>query len=193
MAKGAQTVNIHGGRDREDEGRWFVESPLGRVCLRARGEVVTGLSFEGVGEAVGEELPVVRRARTWVEDYFRGRFRPPDFAIAPRGTPFQLRVWSFVREFAVGEMRSYGEVAAVLGCGSARAVGQALGRNPLLLLIPCHRVIGAHGQLGGYAGGLARKRALLVLEGGICSIVQSAILLFSTLGSHKDKTRDLVY
>ena len=71
----------------------------------------------------------------------------------------------FVRELAVGETRSYGEVAAALGCGSARAVGQALGRNPLLLLIPCHRVIGAHGQLGGYAGGLARKCALLALEG----------------------------
>lgn len=149
----------------EAEGRWFVESPLGRMCVRARGEVVTGLSFEGVGEAVGEEPPVVRRARAWVADYFRGRFRPPDCAIEPSGTPFQLRVWAVVRELAVGETRSYGEVATALGCGSARAVGQALGRNPLLLLIPCHRVIGAHGQLGGYAGGLARKRALLALEG----------------------------
>ncbi|MGN0886906.1 MAG: methylated-DNA--[protein]-cysteine S-methyltransferase [Candidatus Spyradenecus sp.] len=144
--------------------RWFVRSPFGMVCLRARGEVVTGLSFEEVGEAVGEVPPVVQRARAWVADYFRGRFRPLDFPIEARGTPFQLRVWAFVRELAVGETRSYGEVAAALGCGSARAVGQALGRNPLLLLIPCHRVIGAHG-LGGYAGGLERKRALLMLEG----------------------------
>ena len=149
---------------RKAEGRWVVESPLGRMCLRVRGEVVTGLSFEEVGEVWGEVPPVVQRGRAWVADYFRGRFRPPDFSIEPRGTPFQLRVWAAVREFAVGETRSYGEVAAALGCGSARAVGQALGRNPLLLLIPCHRVVGTHGQLGGYAGGLARKRALLALE-----------------------------
>ena len=147
---------------------WFVRSPLGMVCLRARDGALTGLSFcekEAVEVSPETAPPVVRRAMVWVADYFRGQFRPPDFPIAPWGTPFQLRVWSALSGLGPGETRSYGEVAAALGCGSARAVGQALGRNPLLLLIPCHRVIGANGQLGGYAGGLARKRALLTLEG----------------------------
>lgn len=146
------------------EGRWGVASPLGMMCLRARGEAVTGLSFEEVGEVWGEEPPVVQRVRAWVADYFRGRFRPPDFLIEPRGTPFQLQVWAYVRELVPGQTRTYGEVAAEVGCGSARAVGQALGRNPLLLFIPCHRVVGARGALGGYAGGIVRKRALLALE-----------------------------
>lgn len=168
MAKGAQTVNIHGGRDREDEGGWFVESPLGMVCLRARDGALAGLSFcekEAVVVSPETAPPVVRGAMAWVEDYFQGRFRPLDFPIAPWGTPFQLRVWSALSGLGPGETRSYGELAVALHCASARAVGQALGRNPLLLLIPCHRVIGAHGQLGGYAGGLERKRALLTLEG----------------------------
>ena len=146
---------------------WFVRSPLGMVCLRARDGALTGLSFceKEATEEPSETLPpVVRGAMAWVEDYFQGRFRPPDFPLAPRGTPFQLRVWAALSGLGPGETWSYGELAVALHCASARAVGQALGRNPLLLLIPCHRVIGANGQLGGYAGGLERKRALLTLE-----------------------------
>lgn len=100
-----------------------------------------------------------------LEAYFAGRLRRFDLPLAPAGEPFAQRVWAALREIPHGATRSYGQLAADLGGpGFAQAVGLANGRNPLSIVVPCHRVVGADGSLVGYAGGLARKRFLLALE-----------------------------
>lgn len=98
--------------------------------------------------------------------YFRGELRSFDLALAPTGSPFQMRVWDVLRSIPHGHAISYGELAARSGSPKAfRAVGGANGRNPIPILIPCHRVVAADGTLGGFSSGVERKRALLALEG----------------------------
>ena len=149
-------------------------SPLGGITLASDGEALIGLWFDGqahFGPGLSERaaegaLPVFDEARRWLELYFSGRepgFTPP---VAPRGTAFQKRVWAALAEIPYGQTTTYGALAGRLG-SSARAVGGAVGRNPVSLIVPCHRVLGAGGSLTGYAGGLDRKRALLALE-GVC-------------------------
>jgi methylated-DNA-[protein]-cysteine S-methyltransferase len=106
-------------------------------------------------------------ARDQLAAYFAGRLREFDLPLDPQGTPFQLRVWEALREIPYGETRSYGQIARRLGhAGASRAVGAANGRNPISIVVPCHRVIGANGSLTGYGGGMERKRWLLSLEAG---------------------------
>ncbi len=146
-------------------------SPLGELVLASDGEALTGLWFVGQRHfparlpSAGElsALPVFAQTARWLDLYFAGV--RPDFvpALSPRGTPFQRAVWDRLREIPYGGTVTYGELAAQLGT-SARAVGGAVGRNPISLLIPCHRVLGAGGSLVGYAGGPDRKRRLLALE-----------------------------
>jgi methylated-DNA-[protein]-cysteine S-methyltransferase len=107
-----------------------------------------------------------------LDAYFAGKLRRFTVPLDLRGTPFQRRVWELLCDIPYGETRSYGEVAQAVGNPKARrAVGQAIGRNPVAIVVPCHRVIGSDGGLTGYGGGLPRKRALLDLEqiGGVCS------------------------
>ncbi|WP_245941613.1 methylated-DNA--[protein]-cysteine S-methyltransferase [Vallicoccus soli] len=111
--------------------------------------------------------PVLRTASEQLAAYFAGDLRAFDLPLAPRGSAFQLRVWEALRSIPYGGTASYGDLARRLGApGAARAVGLANGRNPLSIVVPCHRVVGARGTLTGYAGGLERKRALLDLEAG---------------------------
>ena len=148
-------------------------SPLGMLTVAAEGETLTALVFEGqkyarqhlAGEGQERETPVLRAARLWLDAYFAGE-RPDAAALplAPRGTGFQQTVWQELRTIPYGETLSYGVLAARLG-SSARAVGSAVGHNPISIIIPCHRVLGAKGALTGYAGGLDRKEKLLALEG----------------------------
>lgn len=154
------------------------DTPLGQVLLRSDGEALTGLWFVGQAHfgaglspaAVSGDCPVFHVAEAWLGQYFGGsvpQHRPP---LAPRGTAFQKAVWDELLAIPYGEARTYGEIAAALSRKlgrnvSARAVGGAVGRNPISLIIPCHRVLGAGGKLTGYAGGLERKTALLRLEG----------------------------
>ena len=152
---------------------YHAESPLGGITLASDGRALTGLWFDGqkhFAETLAPDhadklLPVFEETLRWLDQYFSSIY--PDFTppLAPRGTAFQQRVWALLREIPYGATVSYGDLAARLGCPSARAVGQAVGRNPISLLIPCHRVLGAGGRLTGYAGGLWRKEALLRLEG----------------------------
>lgn len=148
-------------------------SPLGMLTVAAEGGVLTALVIEGQKYAerhvsgVGRECetPVLRRARCWLDDYFAGK--NPDasaLALSPEGTAFQQAVWQELRKIPYGETESYGAIAARLG-SSARAVGSAVGRNPISVIIPCHRVLAADGALTGYAGGLENKKKLLRLEG----------------------------
>lgn len=155
------------------------ESPLGTILLSGDGEALTGLWFlgqkyEGAGvpenALVDESLPVFETARAWLRACFAGEALPELPPLRPAGTDFQKAVWQRLLAIPYGERRTYGglasELEAVLGRKtSARAVGAAVGRNPISLLIPCHRVVGSGGSLTGYAGGVERKAFLLALEG----------------------------
>jgi methylated-DNA-[protein]-cysteine S-methyltransferase len=155
-----------------------LDSPLGALLLACRADgAVVALDFgelEGrfrarLGEAVEGAAPAaVARA---LEGYFAGDVRALEgVLVAPVGREFQLAVWAELRRIPAGETRSYGEVARALGApGASRAVGLANGRNPVMLVIPCHRVIGADGALTGYAGGVARKAWLLRHEGALAA------------------------
>ena len=157
-----------------------LDTPLGLVILTGDALALTSLRFVGqryfpdtLPEPCGpDELPVFAQTADWLSLYFSGRdpgFLPP---LRPEVTPFRRAVWAALLRIPYGQTVSYGELAAALedqtGSGrvSARAVGGAVGRNPISLLIPCHRVVGADGSLTGYAGGLERKRRLLDLEQG---------------------------
>lgn len=144
------------------------DSPLGGITLVSDGEALTGLYFDGQKhmpaiQGTEAELAVFETTRRWLAAYFAGE-RPDDPPkLALSGTPFRKRVWEALLRIPYGETVSYAALAKTLR-SSARAVGGAVGRNPVALIVPCHRVIGKNGALTGYAGGLARKESLLALE-----------------------------
>ncbi|HJB55079.1 MAG TPA: GNAT family N-acetyltransferase [Candidatus Olsenella avistercoris] len=154
------------------------DSPLGEMLLASDGQALTGLWFEGQRHAAAglspdatprDDLPVFEAARSWLRSYFSGEKNVEPPALRLEGTPFQGCVWDALREVPYGSTVTYGELAARVGrrlgrATSARAVGSAVGRNPVSVIVGCHRVLGARGELTGYAGGLWRKRALLALE-----------------------------
>jgi methylated-DNA-[protein]-cysteine S-methyltransferase len=151
----------------------LVSSRRGVVCVESPGEAekrMVRLERDGIRlQEDGEYNAAVARE---LDAYFAGKLRRFTVPLDLRGTPFQRRVWELLCDIPYGETRSYGEVAQAVGNPKARrAVGQAIGRNPVAIVVPCHRVIGSDGGLTGYGGGLPRKRALLDLEqiGGVCS------------------------
>jgi methylated-DNA-[protein]-cysteine S-methyltransferase len=143
-----------------------VGSPLGELLLTGDGRALTGVYMDGAPGAGWRRDPAaLREAAAQLRAYFAGELRDFDLPLAPRGTPFQQEVWAALREIPYGKTITYAELAAAVGrAGAARAVGAANGRNPISVVIPCHRVIGAGGALTGYGGGLGRKRLLLDLE-----------------------------
>lgn len=150
-----------------------VGSPVGPLRLVARGGSLRAIEFSpyppSAVEAVGErrdDLPVLRRTAEQLSAYFAGDLEVFDLPLDPGGTAFQQRVWAELARIDYGTTTSYGEVARRLGMTAAasRAVGLANGRNPIPVVVPCHRVVGADGRLTGYAGGLERKQVLLDLE-----------------------------
>jgi methylated-DNA-[protein]-cysteine S-methyltransferase len=151
-----------------------IDSPIGELLLAGDGETLQVLSMQGgrhparipSGWTRSEEP--FARARIQLAEYFDGRRRRFEIPLAPGGTPFELEVWRALEAIPYGETISYGELASRIGRPDApRAVGAANGRNPIAVIIPCHRVVGADGSLTGYGGGLERKRLLLDLEAGI--------------------------
>lgn len=157
----------------------FFDSPLGKLLLTADQAALTGLVFGGESVAcplptqnpVGAEAKVLDETARWLDLYFAGRepdFMPP---LCASGSPFRMAVWQLLRAIPYGQTVTYAslakQVAKQTGCArmSAQAIGGAVGHNPIAILIPCHRVVGANGCLTGYAGGLERKRRLLLLEG----------------------------
>ncbi len=137
-------------------------SPIGILCLTEQNGELTGLQWRS-GRA--DSSPLLIEAQSQLLEYFAGKRRYFSLPLAPQGTPFQRAVWAALREIPYGETLSYGAIAARIGNPKAcRAVGMANNRNPLPILIPCHRVIGADGGLTGYGGGLDRKHFLLTLE-----------------------------
>ncbi|MCD7738220.1 MAG: methylated-DNA--[protein]-cysteine S-methyltransferase [Lachnospiraceae bacterium] len=153
-------------------------SPLGELTLAASDQVLTGLWFVGQkyyadtikGDHEEKSLPIFDQTADWLDIYFSGRepgFMPP---LSLNGSPFQMAVWEILREIPYGRTMTYGEIAARIAGQrgivrmSAQAVGGAVGHNPVSIIVPCHRVVGANGSLTGYAGGTDRKAELLKLE-----------------------------
>ncbi len=147
-------------------------SPLGSIFLAADETGLTGVWFDGQKyfaqnlpkEQMAEETPILAQAKHWLDIYFTGK--APDFLppLHPQGSAFRKKVWDMLLQIPYGQTTTYGEIAKQLGISSAQAVGGAVGHNPISLIIPCHRVLGADGSLTGYAGGLDKKKKLLALE-----------------------------
>ncbi|KWR74696.1 methylated-DNA--[protein]-cysteine S-methyltransferase [Cupriavidus sp. IDO] len=174
----------------------LIDSPLGAILLRAEGNALTGVYFEGQkyypgGADFDDERPpeaaarVFRQAAEELAEYFAGERETFCVPMRFAGSAFQNRVWEALRAIPFGATVSYGELAASIGLPPthARAIGGAVGRNPLSVMVPCHRVLGASGDLTGYAGGTDRKRALLRLEGTAAAvhlpIMQQSALAFA--------------
>jgi methylated-DNA-[protein]-cysteine S-methyltransferase len=146
----------------------LTELPIGTLTLTARDDALTGVRFGRLDTPGHDPLPndLLLEAAHQLSEYFAGKRRAFDLPLAPEGTAFQRRVWAGLCEIPFGETRSYGALAAAIGNPrAARAVGMANNRNPISIIIPCHRVIGADGTLVGYGGGLTIKETLLRLEG----------------------------
>ena len=149
-----------------------VATPLGNLLLARTAQGLAGVWFEGQkhhpGPLSAPESPndaLLQQAADQLRAYFAGESEAFDLPLDLHGTPFQRAVWQTLLEIAPSRTRSYGEIAKELGAASAvRAVGGAVGRNPVSVIVPCHRVVGSNGSLTGYAGGVDRKRALLALE-----------------------------
>ncbi len=145
-----------------------VQSPVGDLTLTEENGALTGLYF-GRRSLEGEEglTALLERASRQLEEYFAGKRKQFDLPLSLRGTEFQRQVWAALRDIPYGETRSYGQIAQAVGRPKAvRAVGMANHRNPISIIVPCHRVVGADGSLTGYGGGLENKKFLLALERG---------------------------
>lgn len=154
-------------------------SPVGTIVIESDGEALTGLRFgEGKTQATSS-LPIYATVTRWLDDYFAGKQtenavmlkkdalnqkNAARIIVRPKGTLFQQCVWQALLTIPYGKTVSYGELARMVGCKSAQAVGQAVGANPIALFIPCHRVIAVNGQIGGYAYGQEIKKRLLNIE-----------------------------
>lgn len=147
--------------------RKTIQSPLGPLTLVEEDGALVQLAFDGYTVLESEEVdsPLLREAERQLASYFAGQLQVFSLPLCTKGTPFQEKVWCALQKIPYGETRTYGELAAMIGQPTAaRAVGGANHRNPLAIIIPCHRVVAAHGGLGGYGGGLDKKQWLLVLE-----------------------------
>lgn len=149
------------------------DSPVGTLLLTCGDDGLSGIRFDrGLPEYESQqEHPLLHQTKLWLDAYFQGEDPAVQIPLAPEGTPFQKQVWALLLASPYGQTKTYGEIARDLACMtgktrmSSQAVGQAVGKNPVSILIPCHRVIGAKGKLTGYAGGIHRKIWLLRHEG----------------------------
>lgn len=162
--------------------RWTrLDTPIGPLAIVARGAAIVSVRARGQRHAPAwpdaaetPDDPLLARARAQLRDYFAGTRDDFELPLEPPGTAFQQAVWNALRTIGPGRTRSYGEVARALGRPSAvRAVAAAIGRNPCLVVVPCHRVLGADGALTGFAAGLPAKRWLLAREGHAVAVLDS--------------------
>jgi methylated-DNA-[protein]-cysteine S-methyltransferase len=146
----------------------YVDTPVGRLALETDHDAVTGVRWATLGERTRERAttPLLKEAARQLDRYFAGKLRKFDLPLAARGTDFQKRAWAMMRTIPYGETATYGGMAMALGSGP-RAVGMACARNPIPIIVPCHRVLGSGSSEGGFSGGrgLPTKRQLLALEG----------------------------
>lgn len=153
-------------------------SPLGEITLRSDGEALTGLWFaddkhygaKDIAGAAMADLDVFMQAEAWLAEYFAGREPKVSVPLKLQGSEFQMQVWRLLQDIPYGRLVTYGDIAKKIAAQkgvvqmSAQAVGGAVGHNPLCIIVPCHRVVGANGSLTGYGGGMWRKVRLLELE-----------------------------
>ena len=144
-----------------------VDSPIGPILIAGNGEAITmlgriGPNYEGQDWIRIDRIAHIKEAAQQLDAYWSGELFDFDLSLAPKGTPFQQNVWTALRTIPYGTTATYGDIARKIGSPTAsRAVGAANGRNPIAIVVPCHRVIGANGTLTGYAGGLDMKEQLL--------------------------------
>ncbi|MBR3910167.1 MAG: methylated-DNA--[Anaerotignum sp.] len=145
---------------------FFYETPVGKICIGEENGCITHVTWTKIPkEYVLEETELIQSCKKQLEEYFAGKRKTFDLPLVPKGTEFQQKVWKALQEIPYGETRTYGEIAAAVGNPKgARAVGMANNKNPIGIIIPCHRVVGANGKLVGYAGGMEKKAFLLELE-----------------------------
>ena len=148
-------------------------SPIGDITMASDGNALVGLWLDGqkyfadtlaIEHEERPDLPLFAETRRWLDIFFSGK--APDFTppLAMRGSDFRKRVWQTLLEIPFGQKMTYGDIALLLGCRSAQAIGGAVGHNSISLIIPCHRVVGTGGSLTGYAGGIDKKAWLLEME-----------------------------
>lgn len=150
----------------------YYSSPIGEMLIASDGEAVCGVWFCGQKHfpplddfTQKDDLAIFRDVKRWFDDYFSGLNPEITFKLKPEGSKFRLKVWKILSEIPYGETLTYGEIAGRISATmSAQAVGGAVGHNPISILIPCHRVLGADGKLTGYAGGIDKKIELLKIE-----------------------------
>lgn len=152
-------------------------SPIGLITLVSDGNALTELRLaqpQTQNHSKDPDIPIFAETRRWLDIYFSGR--KPDFTplLKPQGSSFQQKVWHELLTIPYGQTTTYGAIAKRLNCRSAQAIGQAIHRNPIAIIIPCHRVIGSNGSLTGYASGIEIKRQLLTIEEEI-SLIQTQI------------------
>ena len=145
---------------------FFYDTPVGKICIGEENGAITRVTWSKIpSDALEGETPLILQCKKQLEEYFAGERKTFDLPLAPKGTAFQQKVWKALTEIPYGETRTYGEIAAAVGNPKgARAVGMANNKNPIGIIIPCHRVVGANGKLVGYAGGMEKKAFLLELE-----------------------------
>ena len=145
---------------------FFYDTPVGRLCIGEERGAITRITWAQVPEEYSqEETELILNCKDQLDEYFEGKRKAFELPLAPKGTEFQEKVWDALKEIPYGETRTYGEIAKAVGNPKgARAVGMANNRNPIAIIVPCHRVVGAGGKLVGYAGGMAQKEKLLYLE-----------------------------
>jgi methylated-DNA-[protein]-cysteine S-methyltransferase len=156
-----------------------IPSPVDDLLLAADEDKLIGVWFAphtpGAGWLRDDAAPVLQQARRELDEYFTGRRTRFDIALDPRGTPFQRGVWQALLSIGFGRTSTYGALAATVGSPrGARAVGAAVGANPISIIVPCHRIVGSTGALTGFGGGLPRKERLLALEGALLPLARPA-------------------
>ena len=145
----------------------FYDTPVGKLIIGEENGAITRVTWTQLPKSyLQEETELILECRNQLEEYFAGKRKTFDLPLAPKGTEFQQKVWSALQDIPYGQTVSYGDIAHAVGRPKAcRAVGQANHVNPISIIVPCHRVMGADGSLTGYAGGVDKKMALLTLEG----------------------------
>lgn len=145
---------------------FYENTPVGKLCIGERDGAITRVTWNQIpADAVEEETELIQKCKQELDEFFEGKRKTFDLPLAPVGTAFQKRVWDALREIPYGETRTYKDIAiAVDSPKGFRAVGMANNKNPIAIIVPCHRVIGSNGKLVGYAAGMETKTFLLALE-----------------------------
>lgn len=147
---------------------FYENTPVGRLCIGEEEGCITRVTWDQIpADAAEEETVLIAQCKKELDEFFAGKRKTFDLPLSPKGTEFQRKVWQALQEIPYGETRTYKEIADAAGSPKGfRAVGMANNKNPIAILIPCHRVIGSSGKLVGYAAGVEKKAWLLALEQG---------------------------